>query len=313
MSYLDADKIYDAAFPGYLILGVKAQLRQGQEYGRVCFPEIFPDRLPSYSITTVRDPKDTFFLHAMILIEAPRGTSLQLYEALNLMHALHAALSIAHFCITRVDREYSLLPLADSLLSIRPPWHLQAIVSQSEPLVGILFSSIEEVELLFGSYHLESIEVLKGIMPLLGKAILDSKAHLAMSYLFESTKQLGWDVCDWREERYDPEATRYVSVGAAESAFQNAYKAIEAIIGDPGKDRSDRKIKTRLQATGLDPFESVGYLVKEPLLERFERYYRMRDSIAAHGSGKKKRPLKMGEIIDLQAMARHILLSYAGI
>lgn len=313
MSYLDANEIYHAASPGYLILGVKAHIRRGEVPYRICFPEIFPNGSPSYSVTTVRDPKDTFFLHAMIMIEAPSDTSLQLYEALNLMHAFHAALSICYFCITRVQYEYSLLPIADTLFAAPPPWSLELIVSQSGPLIGTFFASTTELEMCFGRYSLETIEVFEKTMPLLGRCISNEKVQLATSYLYESMKQLGWDVCDWREERYDPEATRYVSVGAAESAFQNAYKAIEAIIGDPGKDRSDRKMKTRLQAIGLDPFESVGYLLKEPLLERFKRYYAMRDSIAAHGSGKMKRPIKMGEIIDLQAMARHILLSYAEI
>lgn len=311
MSYVDADALYKATYPGYLILGVQAQVGQGEGPDRICFSEIFPDCSPSYSVTTVRDRKDAFFIHAMILIEAPRGKSLQFCEALDLMHSLQTALSISHFCVTRVHYEYSLLPLTTTLLSIRPPWPRKSIISQSEHLVGTLFSSTEEVELLFGSYHVEPLEVFKGIMPLLAKAILNSEIHLAMSYLFESMKQLGWDVCDWREEGYDPEATRYVSVGAAESAFQNAYKAIEAVIGDPGKDRTDRKMKERLQAICLDPCEPVGYLIKEPLLERFKRYYRMRDSIAAHGSGSGKRPLKMGEIIDLQAMARHMIFAYA--
>ena len=312
MSNLDATVFYEKTFPAYLILGLKANIRIGRDCERVCFPEIFSANLPSYSIIATYE-EEREFPHAMILIEGPSGDGLSVSEAFDLVHLLQSVLSICYFCITRVQYEYSLLPIADTLLAAPPPWSLELIVSQSRPLIGTFFASTNELEMCFGSYSGETIEVFEKTMPLLGRCISNANLQLATSYLYESMKQLGWDVCDWREEGYDPEATRYVYVGAAESAFQNAYKAIEAVVGDPGKDRSDRKIKTRLQAIGLDPFEPIGYLIKEPWIERFKRYYAMRDSIAAHGSGKHKRPLKMAEIIDLQAMARHILLSYAEI
>jgi hypothetical protein len=45
-----------------------------------------------------------------------------------------------------------------------------------------------------------------------------------------------------------------------EDALQNAFKAVEAIIGDPPKD--ERKFFMKLKELGLDPQEEVGYIVK---------------------------------------------------
>jgi hypothetical protein len=49
----------------------------------------------------------------------------------------------------------------------------------------------------------------------------------------------------------------------AETAFQNAYKAIEALVGDPPKD--DRKLADKLRRLGIDPQEQVGLRQKKTL------------------------------------------------
>ena len=125
--------------------------------------------------------------------------------------------------------------------------------------------------------------------------------------------ELGVDVCDWRESNYDDEFYRFVSIANAESAFLNAFKTVETIVGEPSKNRTKVKISERLEEKEIDVDELVGYQGnKEAILDKIVKYHQLRDRIAAHGLGKMKRGLKMSEILDLQSLARHLLLAPYG-
>ena len=100
-----------------------------------------------------------------------------------------------------------------------------------------------------------------------------------------------------------------MSISRAESAFLNAFKVVEAIVGEPSKNRTRQKLTQRLRGRGVDPEESVGYRFKDNLIDKVLKYHPLRDEIAAHGIGKIKRGLRLSEIIDLQSFARHLLLS----
>jgi len=99
-----------------------------------------------------------------------------------------------------------------------------------------------------------------------------------------------------------------------ETAYQNAFKAIEAIIGEPPKDK--RKLRTKLFEAGINPDEKVGYemygmkLGKETLLKKVVDMHQTRDKKAAHGKTNIPRTIGYCELQDKQALARHILLSH---
>ena len=99
-----------------------------------------------------------------------------------------------------------------------------------------------------------------------------------------------------------------------ETAYHIAFKVIEAIIGEPSKDRN--KLRTKLMATGINPDEIVGYELygmkpgKEAIVKKLENMHLIRDKQAAHGGTKAKRPIGYCELKDKQALAQHLLLRH---
>jgi len=91
-----------------------------------------------------------------------------------------------------------------------------------------------------------------------------------------------------------------------ENALQNAFKAIEAVIGDPPKD--DRKFFGKLNAIGLDPNTQVGYTCKLPLNKVIREMNMARDKKAAHGSTTKRR-ITTGELLEYQMCARTVVMA----
>jgi hypothetical protein len=93
---------------------------------------------------------------------------------------------------------------------------------------------------------------------------------------------------------------------ALETALQNAFKAIEAVIGDPPKD--DRKLALRLRNIGLDFQEEVGYGNKDRLGPLIRKINLERDKKAAHGSTS-PRTIRIVDMMEYQACARYIVIA----
>lgn len=91
-----------------------------------------------------------------------------------------------------------------------------------------------------------------------------------------------------------------------EDALINAFKVIEALLGDPPRD--DRKFFTKLQSIGIDPNESVGYHSSRALHEVIREVGRARDHKSAHGSTP-DRIIEVAKMFEYQACARHVLVS----
>jgi hypothetical protein len=89
-----------------------------------------------------------------------------------------------------------------------------------------------------------------------------------------------------------------------ENALQNAFKAIEAVIGDPPRD--DRKFFQRIREIGLDPNGEVGYGEKRPLHEAIRRANDARDKKSAHGRTG-DRSIRVRELLNHQACAMCII------
>lgn len=90
-----------------------------------------------------------------------------------------------------------------------------------------------------------------------------------------------------------------------EDAVINAFKIIEALIGDPPRD--DRKFFEKLRAIGVDPLEPIGYRSAQPLHEIIREMNRARDRKAAHG-GTPDRSLLVVDVLEYQVCARYVLV-----
>jgi hypothetical protein len=93
---------------------------------------------------------------------------------------------------------------------------------------------------------------------------------------------------------------------AMENALQNAFKSVEAVLGDPPSD--DRRYFAKLRAIGVDPAEPVGYGSKRPVHEWIREMARARDKRAAHGSTT-PRALSVAELLEFTSCAQFIVCS----
>jgi hypothetical protein len=92
----------------------------------------------------------------------------------------------------------------------------------------------------------------------------------------------------------------------AEGAFHDAYKSIEAVVGDPGN-FGDRFL-TRLAARGVRHDELIGFENKRSVLEVIRGLSEIRDKRSAHG-GTPKRGISILEVSECQRCAEFIIQS----
>jgi hypothetical protein len=137
----------------------------------------------------------------------------------------------------------------------------------------------------------------------------------ATSFYRESITQ-AWvaddDVYDIMWDNSDLPSSK-VESARVETAYQNAFKAVEAVIGEPPKD--EKKLRLALIRNGVNPDEIVGYDLydmkpgKETLVKKVIDMHQIRDKIAAHGKTNKPRTIGYCELKDKQALACHIILT----
>ena len=111
-----------------------------------------------------------------------------------------------------------------------------------------------------------------------------------------------------RDVAYDPDVIPQTSCDQThfEDALQNAFKALEAVIGDPPKD--DRRFFRKLQEIGLDPLEEVGYATKIPIHLVIREMNTARDKKAAHGSTG-NRTITAADLLNYQECSRYVVIA----
>jgi len=115
----------------------------------------------------------------------------------------------------------------------------------------------------------------------------------------------------WNTDMSDIPSSQ-VERARVETAYQNAFKAVEAIVGEPPKDK--RKLRLRLTERGINPDEMLGYNVygtkpaKDTILKKLIDMQQTRDKKAAHGKSNIPRTIGYCELRDKQELARHLIL-----
>lgn len=98
----------------------------------------------------------------------------------------------------------------------------------------------------------------------------------------------------------------------AEDAVQNAFKAVEALIGEPPT--NDEKLRRKLKEIGVNPEEPAGLQwhgkgpEKEPLTKKVRTLQALRDKKAAHAKTRRGAPLTYHDVMDAQGCAQTIVL-----
>ena len=139
-------------------------------------------------------------------------------------------------------------------------------------------------------------------------AMNDPAFRLAANYLRESILSLLPDMERWMADGYSRDYDEPMEVARSEQAHWNAFKAVEAILGDPGKDKTGKRIRERMVTRGLDPRAPWGTSGSSDIADAVIATMKLRDPIDAHGWGKEKRPLRAGEVLDAQSLAHAILV-----
>lgn len=91
-----------------------------------------------------------------------------------------------------------------------------------------------------------------------------------------------------------------------EDAMINAFKAIEALIGDPP--RNDIKFFKKLISIGVNPNYEFSYPIKKSIHEIIREMNKVRDKRAAHGSIRNQKAITFYELMDYQFCSRLIIL-----
>lgn len=130
----------------------------------------------------------------------------------------------------------------------------------------------------------------------------------ATRFLSRSFQNFYVQPCDIDEVLSDTKRQPLTGTSPAtfEDALQNAFKAIEAVLGDPPQ--KERRFLAKLAAHGIDGEQLVGHQDREPIRTMIHRMNEARDKRAAHGSTP-NRGLTVGELLDFQDCAEFVVRS----
>ncbi len=159
----------------------------------------------------------------------------------------------------------------------------------------------------------ETLDYVWHIVP----TIVKSESLMDASNFYRESITQAWvaddDVFEIMSDNSDTPSSQADRV-CIESAYQNAFKAIEAIIGEPPKDK--RKLRIKLIEAGINPDEKVGYDLyemkpgKETVIKKLVDMHQVRDKKAAHGKTNELRNIGYCELKDKQALARYLIASH---
>jgi len=148
-------------------------------------------------------------------------------------------------------------------------------------------------------------------------SIVKNQYLLDASNFYRESIMAAWvaddDVFEMMSDGSDTPASQ-ADKARVETAYQNAFKAIESVIGEPPKD--EKKLRMKLLKAGINPDEIVGFNLydmkpeKETTLKKIIDMQHNRDKKVAHGKTNKPRDIGYCELKDKQALARYLITSH---
>ena len=231
----------------FLLTGVKTSVLFFEHpEGVVTFPDVFSstDDIVYSVVLTKENDTDEHSSYGMIVVSCRDPLSLR--EGMHYGHAVECLLPISFFCIARLCDDLSILPISQATFGkLEKPWKPTDVFNRCNDEIIDLYGDSEHFSLRYKSFSVQSLDWLKGIAPYLKRYTIDSDFQRGCSYLFLSIWELGIDVCDWADENYDQDFYRFVSISKAESAFLNAFKTIETIVGEPSKNKNEAEVSKK--------------------------------------------------------------------
>lgn len=173
---------------------------------------------------------------------------------------------------------------------ISPPWERQFYYSGSA----------------IRSYSLFPDFIIAEILSVAQVCLKHANLLQSLAFLHESTKRFSINSVDIEEALTNKsrEAINMLEQNDWENSAQNAFKAIEALIGDPPGD--NEKFFRKLRETGINPHSLVGYEEKKPIYQAIRDLGKLRDKKAAHGSTI-NRCIKLSEMLDCQGCREEVV------
>lgn len=106
------------------------------------------------------------------------------------------------------------------------------------------------------------------------------------------------------DERPTTEADRI----RLESSVLNAFRAVEALVGEPGK--NEERFRRRLRYAGIDPDEPVGFRgePQNTIRDRIAWLHGLRDVAASHGRRRRADPLSFREVMEAQHLGQAVVM-----
>jgi hypothetical protein len=147
-----------------------------------------------------------------------------------------------------------------------------------------------------------------GLAWALTPTVLESQwLHDALAFYSASIRRFFvWDVDIPNYFENDLLGAKRAELALAEGAFQDAYKSIEAVVGDPGNHRD--RFLARLEARGIPHDELIGFETKRSVFETIRKLNKIRDKRSAHG-GTQNRGLSVLEVSECQYCAQFVIQS----
>jgi len=169
----------------------------------------------------------------------------------------------------------------------------------------------------FGTWYGLLADEIAWIWKIVSALLLDPHIFDAAHFYWASVHEFVFLGDSVREVLDNINATPVYRMGLvrAENAIQNAFKAIEALIGDPPKD--DGRLRGKIKAAGLDPDEQAGWDIPEyglatrSILERVRELRDVRDKRAAHARTGANRRITYFEMMEAQDLALDFVLASA--
>lgn len=206
-------------------------------------------------------------------------------------------------------------PLFDMSYYYTFPFRIEKIRNKTNILNSDL---IEEIETLIEDSHMlwlhsmlhtitsVSNDTISLSIKTLPTLLRNQSIYMAVAFFSQSLHDFYVYPGQWRDAIYDGDwiPTRASEMARWESAYQNFYKSIESIIGDPP--RNDERFYSRLIKAGINPDEEVGYFEKRTISSVIREMNRIRDTRAAHGSSP-RRGIQFSQMYEFQECASYII------